>query len=79
MNSASKAVDVRLTIDPQDLNRALLREYHPTNAIEDITIRTENAQYLTVLGARVRYFQLELTAEYVGHRLMQLGTFERIR
>ncbi len=23
--------DIRITIDPQDLNKALLREYHPIN------------------------------------------------
>jgi hypothetical protein len=29
----SPEVDVRITIDPQDLNKALLREFHPINTV----------------------------------------------
>jgi hypothetical protein len=63
MDPEEKEVDVRITIDPQDLNRVLLREYHPMSTIEDVTTRTENSKYFSVLDARMGYFQLELTPE----------------
>ena len=40
---------VRITIDPQDLNRALLREYHPISTIEEITTRTNGSKCFTGL------------------------------
>ena len=55
--------DVRITIDPQDLNRALLREYHPMSTIEEITTRTDGSKCFTVLDANMGYFQIELTEE----------------
>ncbi len=51
---------VRLTIDPRDLNKALVREYHPTNTVEDVSQRVGHAKYFTVLDANQGYFQLEL-------------------
>lgn len=51
---------VRLTMDPKDLNDALMREYHPTTTVEDIMQRCGNAKYFTVLDANQGYFQLEL-------------------
>ena len=51
---------VRLTIDPRDLNKALLREYHPTNTVEEVAQRCKSTKYLTVLDANQGYFQLEL-------------------
>ena len=51
---------VRLTIDPRDLNKALLREYHPTNTMEEVAQRCKSTKYLTVLDANQGYFQLEL-------------------
>lgn len=65
-----KPTDVRVTIDPQDLNRALLREYHPITTIEDVTTRTENAKLFTVLDAKMGYFQMSLT-----HESQQLTAF----
>jgi hypothetical protein len=55
-----KENDVRLTIDPKDLNNALQREYHPTTTVEDIMQRCGKAKYFTVLDANQGYFQLEL-------------------
>ena len=55
--------DVRITIDPQDLNRALLREHHPMSTIEEITTRIDGSKCFTVLDANMGYFQIELTEE----------------
>jgi hypothetical protein len=58
-----KPVDVRITIDPQDLNRALLREYHPIMTFDDVTTRTHGSRFFTALDANMGYFQIELTEE----------------
>lgn len=55
--------DIRITIDPKDLNKALLREYHPMSTLEDVTTRTSGSQYFTVLDANSGYFQIELDSE----------------
>ena len=51
---------VRITIDPRDLNKALMREYHPTNTVEQVAQRCGNAKYLTVLDTNQGYFQIAL-------------------
>ena len=58
-----KDKSVRITIDPKDLNKALLREYHPTNTVDDVAQRCKSARYLTVLDANQGYFQLALDEE----------------
>ena len=55
--------DMRITIDPRDLNKSLLREYHPMTTFEDVTSRTHGAKYFTALHANSGYFQIELTEE----------------
>jgi hypothetical protein len=52
--------DVRITIDPKDLNRALLREYHPISTIEDVITRTQGSRYFTTLDAHQGFFQIKL-------------------
>ena len=54
---------VRITIDPRDLNKGLMREYHPTNTVEQVAQRCGSAKYLTVLDANQGYFQLVLDEE----------------
>lgn len=51
---------VRITIDPRDLNKALLREHHPIATIDDVITRTHGAKYFSVLDARQGYFQIQL-------------------
>ena len=55
--------DVRITIDPKDLNRALLREYHPILTVEDVITRTHGSKYFTVLDAQQGFFQIKLDQE----------------
>ena len=62
-NSDDGKVDVRITIDPQHLNKALKREYHPITTIEDVITRTDGSKYFTVLDANQGYFQIGLDAE----------------
>ena len=54
---------VRITIDPKDLNAALLREFHPINTVEQVAQKCEKAQFFTVLDANQGYFQIQLDDE----------------
>jgi hypothetical protein len=58
-----KDKSVRITIDPKDLNNALMREYHPTNTVEEVAQRCGRAKYFTVLDANQGYYQLVLDKE----------------
>ena len=51
---------VRICIDPKFLNRALLREYHPLNTLEQVLTKTNGSQYFTKLDANMGYYQLQL-------------------
>jgi hypothetical protein len=56
----ASAKDLRITIDPRDLNEALLREYHPINTIDEVIKRTHGSTLFTKLDARQGFFQLVL-------------------
>ncbi len=53
-------LEVRITIDPRDLNKALMRERHPIATFEDVVTRTEGSRYFTVLDVNQGYFQIAL-------------------
>lgn len=57
------ASDLRITIDPKDLNQALLREYHPINTVDEIIRRTHGSELFSKLDARQGFFQLVLDEE----------------
>jgi hypothetical protein len=61
--TTSPQKDVRITIDPRELNKALLREYYPMKTIEEIITRTDGSKFFTVLDANMGYFQIELDDE----------------
>ena len=56
-------VDVRILIDPKDLNKALLCEYHRMTTPEEVTTRTNGLKIFTVLDTNMGYFQIKLTNE----------------
>ena len=55
--------NVRITIDPKELNDALQREFYPMKSIEEITTRTNGSKYFTTLDANMGYFQIALDEE----------------
>ena len=59
----SPEVDVRITIDPKDLNKAFQWEYHPINTIEKVITRFNGSKFFTALDANMGYLQLELDIE----------------
>lgn len=52
---------VRICIDPTDLNKAILREHHPMNHIDDIATRLHGSKWFSTLDANMGYFQMRLT------------------
>ena len=52
--------DVRVTIDPGELNKVILREFHPMSTVDDIATRVNGSKLFTTLDANMGYFQLEL-------------------
>ena len=52
--------DVRLTIDPRELNKVIRREFHPMSTIEDIATRVHGSKMFSTLDANMVYFQLAL-------------------
>lgn len=54
---------VRVCIDPSDLNRAILREHHPMNTLDDIATRLHGSKVFSTLDANSGYFQIKLTEQ----------------
>ena len=52
--------DVRVTIDPRELNKVILREFHPMSTVDDIATRVNGSKLFTTLDANMGYFQLLL-------------------
>lgn len=53
--------EVRICIDPSDLNRAILREHFPMGDIDDIITRLAGAKVFSTLDANSGYFQIKLS------------------
>ena len=51
---------LRICLDPQDLNRAILREHYPLPTIEDVATRLHGAKVFTVLDVRKGFWHVEL-------------------
>ena len=52
---------LRICIDPCDLNKAVKREYYPMRTIEEVVTRMPNARCFSVLDASSGYWQVSLT------------------
>ena len=51
---------IRICIDPKDLNTAIRREYYPMPTIEEVSTRLKNARLFTVLDAKNGFWQIPL-------------------
>ncbi|XP_068234144.1 uncharacterized protein [Palaemon carinicauda] len=71
-DKVNEKVEVRVTIDPQHLNRALKCEYHPITTIEDVITRTDGSKFFTLLDANQGYFQIGL--DLASQRLTAFNT-----
>ena len=52
--------DIRICLDPRDLNKAILRPHYPMRTIDDILPQLSGAKYFTKLDARSGYWALKL-------------------
>lgn len=52
--------NLRICLDPQDLNRAILREHYPLPTIEDVATRLHGAKVFTVLDVSKGFWHIEL-------------------
>ena len=57
---ANKPEKLRICIDPQDLNKALLRAHYPLPTIEDVATRLCKAKVFSVLDAKNGFWQVQL-------------------
>ena len=51
---------VRICLDPQHLNRAIMRCHYPLPTIEEVTTRLTNAKVFSVLDAKTGFWQVKL-------------------
>ena len=55
--------EVRICIDPRDLNKAINREHYKMPTLEEVTSQLSGAHYLTVLDATSGYWVIPLSEE----------------
>ena len=55
--------NLRICINPQDLNKALLRANYPLPTIEEVTTRLSKAKVFSVLDAKNGFWQVQLDKE----------------
>ncbi len=55
--------DIRICIDPKDLNRAIMRPHHPMRTIEDVVARMPGAKLFSTLDAKSSFWQIRLDNE----------------
>lgn len=55
--------DIRVCLDPTDLNKAIKRPYFPLPVVEDVLTKLEGARIFTSLDAKSGYWQVELDEE----------------
>ena len=55
---------IRLCLDPKDLNVAIRREYSPMPTIEEVSTRLSKARFFTVLDANNGFWQISLDDRY---------------
>lgn len=58
-----KTGKLRVCLDPQPLNKAILRPYYPLPTLEDVTSKLAGAKYFSILDARSGYWAIKLSEE----------------
>ena len=53
--------DIRICLDPQSLNDAVLREHYPTPTLDEVTSRLSNAKVFSVVDASRAFWQIGLS------------------
>ena len=51
---------LRICLDPKDLNKAIRRDYHVTTTLEEILPKFNGAKFFSILDAKSGYWNVEL-------------------
>lgn len=65
MVTVTKPNEIRICIDPQDLNTAIKREHHPLRTIEEVAAKMPNAKLFSALDANHGFWQIQLDEESI--------------
>ena len=55
-----KTHKLRVCLDPQPLNKAILRPHYPLPTLEDVTSKLTGAKFFSVLDARSSYWAIKI-------------------
>ena len=55
--------DVRLCLDPRELNKSILREHFPMKTVEEVAAKVKNAKIYSVLDVSNGYWQIKITRD----------------
>ena len=58
-----KSDDIRICLDPRNLNKAIKREHHQLPTVEEITTRLSGAKYFSKVDANSGFWQVPLDEE----------------
>ena len=73
--------EIRLCLDPRNLNKALKRPHYPMRTVEEILTRISKARYFSVLDAKSSFWQipLEINSSYYTTFNSPFGRFRFLR
>ena len=55
-----KSGDIRICLDPKDLNKEICREHYPLPVIEEIATRLSNAKVFSIFDVKNGFWHVEL-------------------
>lgn len=73
--------DIRICIDPGDLNKAIKRPHHPLKTIEQIAAQIPGSKYFTVVDAKEAFYHipLESKSSYLTSFATPFGRYRYLR
>ena len=73
--------DIRVCLDPRDLNWALKRPHHPMKTREEVISYMPNAKFFTILDAKAGFWQIPLDEDSIKYTTFNspFGRFQFIR
>lgn len=63
---------MRVCIDPSDINKNLIRRYHPLRTVEEIAGRIKNSKFFTLLDCKKGFWQVKLSKR--SQKLLTMAT-----
>lgn len=63
---------LRVCLDPTDVNKNILRRYHPLKTVEEIVSRIQNAKLFTILDCKKGFWQIKVSKR--TEKYLTMGT-----